>query len=202
MSRIAENLKMSWTNSKICSAPTNAALIVVDMQNDFICGSLKVPGAEDIIPIINQVLKLRFGFALFTMDWHPEGHISFQTWPEHCVAGTAGADLHSDLVIPRNHNIILKGYDPNIDSYSAFYANDHARPTELPAYVKKHNIKLAYICGLATDYCVKFTALDAINEGLETYVIVDACRGVKMEDTINALNELKQAGVTLLEHIV
>lgn len=190
---------------------------MVDLQNDF-CpgGSLAVPGGDEIIPIANQ-LQNHFDVVVATQDWHPEDHMSFAAnhpgyqpgntimvngyiqvlWPSHCVQNTKGALFHPKLSTEGVHKIIYKGTNKEIDSYSAFFDNAHLRSTELREYLETQKIKDVYIMGLATDYCVKYSALDAAQLGFNVYLIQDACRGVELHagDIANAMSEMQTAGV-------
>ncbi|MFP4384654.1 MAG: bifunctional nicotinamidase/pyrazinamidase [Spirochaetia bacterium] len=174
------------------------ALIVVDVQNDF-CegGALAVPGSNAIIPVINRLIS-EFGTAVATRDWHPEGHISFASrhpgkepqdtvnvdglkqvlWPDHCVPGTEGAEFHPELDLRKINLILHKGNKKDLDSYSAFFENDQKTSTGLEFYLKGLGIKEVYICGLAADVCVYYTAQDALKTGFKTTVISDATKGV------------------------
>lgn len=196
------------------------ALLMVDLQNDF-ChgGSLAVPGGDEVIPLANQ-LQETFDHVIATQDWHPHDHTSFAAnhasysvgdvievehiqqilWPVHCVQNTKGAEFHGDLHIDKIKKIFHKGTDKNIDSYSAFFDNAHLKSTGLVDYLREQQIDEVYIMGLATDYCVKFSALDAAHLGLKVYVIQDACRAVKLheDDEAQAFAEMKAAGVTLI----
>ncbi|MDX1401363.1 MAG: bifunctional nicotinamidase/pyrazinamidase [Kiloniellales bacterium] len=191
-------------------------LLVVDPQNDF-CpgGALAVPKGDEIFPLINR-LGDRFEHIIVTQDWHPAGHASFATshegkapfetvdlaygpqvlWPDHCVQGTGGAAFHRDLRLPRTELIIRKGFHKEIDSYSAFYENDHNTPTGLTGYLRERGFKKLFLCGLATDFCVKFSALDAIKEGFEATVFEDACRAIDLDGSLaTAKSEMSEAGV-------
>ncbi len=198
----------------------NSALIIVDLQNDF-CGggSLPVPGGDEIVPIINRLMGC-FPLVVATQDWHPRNHVSFASnhpghkvgdiievgglkqilWPEHCVQGTFGADLHPELNRGKIHLTIYKGTDSEIDSYSGFFDNARRRSTGLERELKERGIRRVYITGLATDYCVKYTALDALELGFETWLIAEACRGVNVEpsDVAKALDQMRGAGVRLI----
>lgn len=177
------------------------ALIVVDMQNDFMPGgALSVPDADQIIPLIQQLMTI-FPFRVATQDWHPKHHISFaanhvgkqngdsviigefpQTlWPVHCVQNTYGAQLVNGLEASKFSAIFRKGSDPQIDSYSTFFDNQRLHETGLANYLRQAGIKELYFTGVATDYCVLYSVLDALDEGFTTFVIVDACRGVDLE---------------------
>ncbi len=195
------------------------ALILVDIQNDFLPGgALAVPDGDAIIPVVNR-LQTEFPLVVATQDWHPANHGSFaanhpgrkvyeqidlnglpQTlWPVHCVQHTPGAELAPTLERSRIARVFQKGTDPAIDSYSGFFDNGHRRATGLGEWLKKQAVEAVCVCGLATDYCVKFTALDAMELGFRTTVLGDACRGVNLRptDVADALAELKRAGVTV-----
>jgi len=177
------------------------ALIIVDVQNDFVTGSLAVPNAKEIIPIISWIIKnVDYKLRVATFDWHPENHVSFKQWPIHCVKNTVGADLALEshlfpLLIP-----ILKGTDINVDSYSAFFDNDHKSSTILDGKYLKADFTISEldIVGIATDYCVKFTALDAIKLGYRVNVLSFACRGVTPETTATAIKEMKDNGINIV----
>lgn len=180
---------------------TGDALIVVDVQNDF-CegGSLAVPGGEDVVPVINglvQYCESRQIPIFFSRDWHPENHISFKEqggpWPPHCVQGQKGAAFHPELYIPSSAAVISKAASPDKDAYSAFDG------TELLEMLRDQSILRVFICGLATDYCVKSTALDALKEGFEVFIVTDGIKGVNVQpdDSSRALEELDQQGAWL-----
>lgn len=174
------------------------AFIVVDIQNDF-CpnGSLAVPKGDEVVPIINDLMP-KFTHTVLTQDWHPNDHISFAAnhadkvpfetielpygeqvlWTVHCVQGSVGAEFHKDLQTHYAKMIIRKGYRQAIDSYSAFLEADRATPTGLSGYLHMHGIKRVFVAGLATDFCVAWTAVDAVHFGFETFVIDDACRAI------------------------
>lgn len=196
-------------------------LIITDIQNDF-CpgGALAVAEGDKIIPIINKIVQ-KFDKAVATQDWHPPGHVSFATthkknpyeiitvdgiqqvlWPDHCIPGTFGADFHKDLDLRKVGLIIRKGNDLNIDSYSTFIENDKKTFTGLHYYLQGLAIKDLYFCGLATDYCVHYSALDAREMGFNVYVILDACRGVDVPaGSIDAaIQEMKERGIRILNH--
>ena len=144
------------------NSSTDSALILVDLQNDF-CpgGSLAVKEGDQVVPVVNELQKL-FGLIVATKDWHPPGHASFETlWPPHCVQGTAGAEFVAGLDTSRVARVFLKGTDSEIDSYSGFFDNEHRRAPGLDDYLKGRGVTEVFVVGLATDYCVKFTALDA-----------------------------------------
>ena len=180
----------------------NSALILVDIQNDF-CpgGSLAVREGDRIVPLVNELQK-RFELIVATKDWHPAGHSSFVSlWPPHCVQETEGAEFVAGLDTDRIARVFLKGTDPAVDSYSGFFDNEHRRATGLGDYLKERGVTDVVIVGLATDYCVKFTALDSIMLGFKTSVVVDACRGVEVNegDTARAIEEMRAAGVQITE---
>lgn len=197
----------------------STALILVDLQNDFLpTGALPVPEGDAVIPIANALMP-RFSTIIATQDWHPAHHGSFAAqhpgkgpgelielhgltqvlWPVHCVQHTPGAEFAPNLDAAKINAIFPKGTDPAIDSYSGFHDNGHRRATGLGDHLRAIGIKEVYVLGLATDYCVKFTALDAIQEGFITHVITDACRGVNLNpgDVDRALDDLKAAGAHL-----
>jgi nicotinamidase/pyrazinamidase len=197
------------------------ALIVVDVQKDFLPGgSLAVPEGNRILPFVNRVMA-DFEIVVATQDWHPSHHGSFASqhpgrapgdridlagldqilWPDHCVEQTPGAELADELDLEPIARVFRKGTDPEIDSYSGFYDNGHRRSTGLADYLRGRGVTDVYIVGLATDYCVKFTALDALREGFTTHVLVDGCRGVELEsgDVERALDEMSRAGAWILE---
>ncbi len=182
------------------------ALVVVDIQYDFLPGgSLAVVGGNEIIEPINALAR-RFRNVIQTQDWHPAGHISFASshpglqpfqivelpygpqvlWPDHCVIGTKGAEFSVALDIPHVQTIIRKGYRETIDSYSAFRENDHETPTGLAGYLSERGFKRLFICGLATDFCVAWTAEDGIKAGFETVVIEDATRAIDTAGSLEA----------------
>jgi nicotinamidase/pyrazinamidase len=173
------------------------ALILVDIQNDF-CpgGSLAVKDGDAVVAVANE-LQRHFDLVVATKDWHPRGHASFETlWPPHCVQNTAGAEFHPALDTSRVAHVFLKGTDPAVDSYSGFFDNEHKLSTGLGDYLRAQGVTGVYVCGLATDYCVKFTALDALWLGFETTVVADACRGVEVNagDSERALEEVRAGG--------
>lgn len=180
------------------------ALILIDVQQDF-CqgGALAVPGADDIIPIINR-LQQSFDVVIATQDWHPADHVSFEElWPVHCVQHSHGAKLHTHLNQDKIEKIFYKGMDKTIDSYSAFFDNAHLRETGLGDYLKQKKITDIYIVGLATDYCVKYSCLDAVALGFHVYLIQDACRAVELTagDGAKAISELQANGVNVIDSI-
>jgi nicotinamidase/pyrazinamidase len=196
------------------------ALIIVDLQNDFLPGgALPVREGDEIVPIINQLLDYPFDLIVATKDWHPSSHGSFADnhgkkpgehvhlmgidqilWPTHCVQGTKGSEFAPGWDSTKIDRIVYKGTDPNIDSYSTFFDNRHLKSTGLEAYLKEKGIKDLYLVGLATDYCVKYSVLDAIQLGFRVHVIMDACRGVnlKLTDTEEAIQLMRRAGAIIL----
>ena len=197
------------------------ALIIVDLQNDFLPGGgVPVPHSDEVIPLANE-LQRRFALILATQDWHPPNHGSFAAnhkgkkpgdriildgieqilWPAHCVQNTHGAEFASAFDTSRIADIFHKGIDPLIDSYSTFFDNAHSRHTGLAHYLEERSIKDIYLLGLALDYCVKYSALDARQLGLNTHVILDGCRGIDLEsgDIDRALDEMKRAGTRILK---
>jgi len=194
----------------------DACLIVVDVQNDFIPGgALAVARGDEIVPVVNR-LAARFENLVATQDWHPRGHASFASshpgrkpfetielpygtqvlWPDHCVQGTPGAALHSALQTERTQLIIRKGFHPDIDSYSGFLEADRKTSTGLAGYLKERGIRRLYLCGLATDFCVAWTALDARAAGFDTTVLEDACRAIDLDGSLaRAIAEMTAAGV-------
>lgn len=197
------------------------ALIIVDLQNDFLPGgALAVPHGDDVVPIANE-LQRKFEMVLATQDWHPPDHGSFAAnhpgknpgdrimldgieqilWPVHCVQNTRGAEFAPAFNTSRIAHVFHKGVERNIDSYSTFFDNAHRRHTGLADYLKQRSIKEIYLMGLALDYCVKYSVLDARQLGLNTHVILDGCRGIELEpgDIVRALDEMKRAGAILLE---
>jgi nicotinamidase/pyrazinamidase len=194
----------------------DTVLIVVDAQNGFMPGGgLPVPRGDEVVPVINRMGKL-FGNVVLTQDWHPAGHASFASshaartpyevitmpygpqvlWPDHCVQGTQDAALHKDLQLPQAQLIIRKGFHPQVDSYSAFMEADRTTTTGLAAYLQARGLRKAYICGLATDFCVAWTALDARAAGFEAVVVDDACRAIDLDGSLaKAWQAMLAAGV-------
>lgn len=197
-----------------------AALIVVDIQNDFLPGgALAVPRGDETVAIANRLMPL-FPTVVLTADWHPADHASFASqhagkspydvvtmpygnqvlWPEHCVAGTSGADFAAGLETVRAHAVIRKGTDKNCDSYSGFLAADRKTPTGLAGYLKSRGVTTVFVCGLATDFCVAWTAQDASAAGFKTYLIEDASRAIDAGGSLAAaMAGLKTAGVGVIE---
>lgn len=196
------------------------ALILVDLQNDFLPGgALAVPDGDSVIPVANR-LRMHFDRVIATKDWHPEGHGSFASshpgqevgqfvnlggqsqilWPDHCIEETHGADFAPGLETSGIEKIFYKGVDPKVDSYSAFFDNAHLRATGLGDYLRETGVSEVYVLGLATDYCVKFTALDALHLGFRVHVVADGCRAVNLcaGDGGRALEEMRQAGAQVI----
>jgi nicotinamidase/pyrazinamidase len=193
-------------------------LLVVDVQNDF-CpgGALAVPDGDAVVPVINR-LGRDFTHVILTQDWHPPGHSSFASahpgraafdtvampygpqilWPDHCVQGSAGAAFHPALDLPHAELVLRKGYHATIDSYSALRENDRTTMTGLAAYLRERGFARVTLCGLATDFCVLYSALDAAAAGFTVTVVLDACRGIDRDGAVaRALDEMRAAGVTL-----
>jgi len=198
----------------------NSALIVIDVQNDF-CpgGGLAVEQGDEVVGVINKIMP-EFKYTAATQDWHPATHGSFASnhegkkiydfidlngidqilWPDHCIQGTSGADFHNKLNTEMFNIIIRKGTNPDVDSYSAFFENDKKTSTGLSGYLHSLSLKKLFFCGLATDYCVFYSAMDSVALGFETFLILDACRGVGFPEgsVEKALNEMKEAGVKII----
>ena len=214
-----EPLKRTKRFSETGRPMATHALIVIDVQNDF-CpgGALAVAGGDDVVPIINE-LSPNFEHLILTQDWHPAHHSSFASshpgrqhfetimmaygeqtlWPDHCVQGSGGAAFHPHLNRTRCELIIRKGFRHHIDSYSAFYENDHTTPTGLGGYLAERGINEVTFVGLATDYCVAYSALGAAKLGLKTTVRLDACRGIDLGGSLELmLGKMRDAGVQLV----
>jgi nicotinamidase/pyrazinamidase len=198
----------------------DAVLIVVDVQNGFMPGGgLPVPQGDEVVPVINRIGKL-FSNVVITQDWHPAGHASFASshpskspydmmtmpygpqvlWPDHCVQGTHDAALHKDLHLPHAQLIIRKGFHPQVDSYSAFMEADRTTTTGLAAYLQARGLRKAYVCGLATDFCVAWTALDARAAGFDAVVLEDASRAIDLNGSLaQAWKDLQAAGVQRMQ---
>jgi len=195
-----------------------SALIVIDVQNDF-CpgGALAVAGGDEIVPLINQLIA-EHEHVVLTQDWHPAGHSSFASthvgknpfetiempygpqtlWPDHCIQGKKGAQFHKDLKWTKAELVVRKGFRRAIDSYSAFFENDHKTPTGLSGYLKERKIKSLTLCGLATDYCVAYSALDAARLGFKVSVEMAASRAIDLGGSLAVMTErMKDAGVAL-----
>ncbi|MCP3415573.1 MULTISPECIES: bifunctional nicotinamidase/pyrazinamidase [Bradyrhizobium] len=197
-----------------------SALLVIDVQNCFLPGgSLAVKDGEQVVPVINKIAK-SFANVVMTQDWHTPGHISFASthsgkkpfetvdlaygkqvlWPDHCVQGTDSASLSKELAIPQAELIIRKGFHKDVDSYSAFTEADGKTTTGLAAYLKARNVERVFVAGLATDFCVAWTALDARKAGFETYVVEDACRGIDTQGSLaKAWDDMAKAGVKRIQ---
>ena len=197
----------------------DTALILIDIQNDF-CprGALAVNKGDEIVKIANKLQKY-FKIKIITQDWHPHTHKSFASnhegknpysisemfygqqvlWPDHCVQGSKGAEFHSELITDNSDLIIRKGFRPEIDSYSAFFENDHLTPTGLEGYLKTRKIKSIYLCGLALDFCVYFSAIDGVKLGFNVFVIEDACKAIDLDGSLDkSMSEMKAKGVHLV----
>jgi nicotinamidase/pyrazinamidase len=201
----------------------NDVLLIIDPQRDFCAGGgLAVPDGDAVIPLI-QRLAPRFQHVVLTQDWHPAGHSSFASshpgrgvyetiqapygpqtlWPDHCIQGTPGADFHPDLNLdlnlPQCELILRKGFRPEIDSYSAFIENDKTTLTGLAGYLRERGLRRLFVVGLAYDYCVRFSAVDAARAGFEAFVIEDACRAVGLPGSVDATNrEFAELGIPRL----
>jgi len=194
-------------------------LVIVDLQMDF-CpgGALAVPQGDQIVPLVNR-LAAEFAHVVLTQDWHPRGHSSFASshsarqpfdtidlsygqqilWPDHCVQGTTGAAFHPDLDVPHAELVLRKGFRTAIDSYSAFFENDRRTPTGLVGYLKERRFERVTLCGLATDFCVLYSAIDGRQAGFEVTVVTGACRGIDIDGSLSqAMRAMNEAGVTLL----
>lgn len=199
--------------------PTTEALLVIDVQNDF-CpgGALAVAGGDEVVAPINALLR-EFEVRVLTQDWHPADHSSFASqhpggapfgttempygtqvlWPDHCVIGTAGAAFHPDLDADLAQAVVRKGFRPEVDSYSAFFENDHKTPTGLEGYLRTRGVKTLVIAGLATDFCVNFSAVDAARLGFGVTVVEGASRAIDLDGSLAAARDrMKAAGVTLV----
>ena len=200
--------------------PSNHALLVIDVQNDF-CdgGALAVPGGSEVVGPINAAMA-DFETVICTQDWHPAGHSSFASshpgkspfeviqmpygpqvlWPDHCVQGSTGAEFHADLHTIRADMIVRKGFHKAIDSYSAFYENDHETPTGLQGYLKSRGIERVTLVGLALDFCVSYSAIDAAKHGFDVEVRCDLCRAIDLDGSLSAARQaMVDAGVRLFE---
>ena len=194
------------------------ALVIIDVQNDFLInGSLEVPGGNEVIEPINQIIK-NYALVVSTKDWHPLDHISFASnhpgkkigdvvkvnnldqilWPEHCVQESRGSDFPTTLNIKTINKIIYKGTNSQIDSYSGFHDNAKIRSTGLSDYLRAKNVTSIDYVGLVTEYCVKFTVFDSIEEGFKTRVILKGIKGINIEESNKALIEIKSKGIDLL----
>ena len=198
----------------------NDLLLVVDVQNDF-CpgGALAIPGGDEIIPVVHQIAPL-FEHIILIQDWHLPNHQSFASahpgkrpfeqvrlsygdqtlWPDHCIQGSRGAEFHPALHLPQAELILRKGFDPQIDSYSAFFENDRSTTTGLAGYLRERHFTRVFIAGLAYDYCVAYSALDARRLGISAVVVRDACRAIDLHGSVAAMEvQLAAAGVPLID---
>ncbi len=195
------------------------ALIVVDVQNDFcLGGALAVAGGDEIVPLSNDLIR-NTEHVIMTQDWHPDGHSSFASsyqgrqpfetidmpygpqtlWPDHCIQGSKGADFHTDLVWAKAELVVRKGFRLGIDSYSAFVENDRLTPTGLAGYLRERGIKEITLVGLATDFCVAYSALNAVWHGFATTVRLDACRAIDLGNSLDIMiGKMRDAGVILV----
>ena len=195
------------------------AFIITDIQNDFVAGgSLEVPGGEQVIPLVNQ-LSEHFDLVVATQDWHPPTHMSFASnhsgknifdtiklggleqvlWPDHCVQGSKGEAFRDDLHMNRVEAIFRKGMDPEIDSYSAFYDNGYKKNTGLAGFLKDRAVTHVYLCGLAGDYCVFYSAKDALKAEFETIIIEDATRAISKDRFEKAKKEIRRLGGEIIQ---
>ena len=195
------------------------ALILVDIQNDFMPGGpLAVPGGDEIIPLVNE-LQNSFSLVVATQDWHPQSHKSFASnhpgkkafesimlhgleqvlWPDHCIQGSIGAQIHPSIIVNKVEGIFRKGMDPEIDSYSGFYDNGYKKSTGLAGYLRERKIKKVYVCGLAADYCVYYTAKDSLKENFETYFIEDATRAIDPNGFVKAMENILFSGGQIIK---
>ena len=199
------------------TADDRDVLLIVDVQNDF-CpgGALAVPDGDAIVPSVNRLAR-SFAHVILTQDWHPPGHASFASshpgkrpfdaievsygtqilWPDHCVQGTPGAGFHPKLDVPHAELVVRKGFRTAIDSYSAFRENDRRTPTGLAGYLRERGFERITLCGLATDFCVAFSALDGRQAGFDINVVTSACRGIDIEGSLaREMRSMNEAGVT------
>jgi nicotinamidase/pyrazinamidase len=195
-----------------------SALVVIDVQNDF-CpgGALAVAEGDAVVPLVNRIAPA-FAVRVFTQDWHPAGHQSFAAshpgaalfstiemaygpqvlWPVHCVQGTAGAAFHPALETGTADLVLRKGFRPDIDSYSAFFENDHVTPTGLAGYLRERGVRHVWLAGLATDFCVSWSAIDAAARDFEVTVLEDACRAIDLEGSLDqALRQMRSGGIRI-----
>lgn len=199
-------------------AADGTALIVIDVQNDF-CpgGALAVGGGDEIVPVVNRLIETA-SHVVLTQDWHPSGHSSFASshagaapfssttmpygsqtlWPDHCIQGTKGAEFHGGLAWTKAELVVRKGFRKAIDSYSAFFENDRSTPTGLAGYLRERGLTRLVMCGLATDFCVAYSALDATRLGFSVSVVMDACRAIDLNGSLaEAERQMRAAGVSL-----
>ena len=194
-------------------------LVLTDVQNDF-CpgGALAVADGDRVVPVLNRLAQ-RFAKVVATQDWHPPGHSSFASrhagrspfesiampygeqtlWPDHCVQGTSGAAFHPDLDLRRCQLVVRKGFDPHIDSYSAFFENDRTTPTGLTGYLRERGVGRVVLGGLATDFCVYYSAMDAVRQGFAAVLVADACRAIDLNGSLDdAMARMREAGVAVV----
>jgi len=213
-------METEFTKENDMEITAQDVLVVVDVQNDF-CpgGALEIPRGDEVVDEIHGVAE-RFKHIVLTQDWHPAGHSSFATshpgrkafesieasygpqilWPDHCVQGTPGADLHPSLHLPQTELILRKGYRREIDSYSAFFENDRVTPTGLGGYLRERGLNRAFFCGLAYDFCVGYSALDARRLGLSAVILKQASRAINLNGSVRMMEEqFRQAGVIVVD---
>src|ERR1700730_12265876 len=196
--------------------PDDDLLLIIDVQNDFFAGgALAVSDGDAVVPVVNRLAK-RFAHVALTQDWHPSGHSSFATshsgsapfesidmpygrqtlWPDHCIQGTSGSAFHTQLQTQRAELVIRKGFRPEIDSYSAFHENDRRTPTGLAGYLRERGLRRIFLVGLATDYCVYYSAVDARRLGFDTVVVEAGCRAIDLAGSLDAARAgMAEAGV-------
>jgi len=200
------------------TADERDVLLIIDVQSDF-CpgGALAVPQGDAIVPAINRLAR-SFAHVVLTQDWHPSGHASFASshpgkrpfdeievsygtqilWPDHCVQGTQGAGFHPKLDVPHAELVLRKGFRSTVDSYSAFCENDRRTPTGLAGYLRERGLDRITVCGLATDFCVAFSAIDGRQAGFDVSIVTGACRGIDIEGSLaRAMRSMNEAGVTV-----
>jgi nicotinamidase/pyrazinamidase len=181
------------------------ALIIIDIQYDFMPGGALAVKDGDLLAEPILTIRDTFNLVVFTQDWHPANHCSFKenggVWPRHCVQNSTGAQIDKRIIRPGD-NIIQKGVHQDVDSYSGFWDNNRKHATELDVFLKNRGVDTVYVCGLATDYCVKFTVLDAVEAGYRVFLVEDLCRGVNINplDSKNAVEEMKAAGAIITNH--
>ena len=203
--------------------PTRDLLLLIDIQNDF-CpgGALAVADGDQVVPVANALID-RFAHVALTQDWHPAGHTSFASsheggepfgqvqasygpqtlWPDHCVQGTGGAGFHSDLNVTRAELIVRKGFRPELDSYSAFFENDQTTPTGLGGWCAERGFGHIVMCGLATDFCVAWSALDARRLGFDVTVVLEGCRAIDLDGSLDAaIDDMHDAGIELVQSLL